>query len=226
MEIELHHRPGSAAARLVFKQGETIVSEGGAMISMSSDFDVVTSTRKRSGGSIKAGLKRMLSGESFFLNHFTAKRDGVELWLAPPLMGDLEVLSSREGRKLTVQGGSFVACTEQVEINLGWQGLKSIFSGEGLFWVEATGSGPLLVNSFGCIYPVDVQGSYVVDSGHIVAFEDTLSFTVTKAGKSWLSSFLGGEGFVCKFEGSGRLWCQSHHPPNFGSLLGPKLKAR
>ena len=73
---------------------------------------------------------------------------------------------------------------------------------------------------------MDVDGEYIVDTGHIVAFEDTLQFRIVKAGRSLIGSFLGGEGLVCKFKGQGKLYCQSHNPPNFGKLIGPKLKAR
>ena len=73
---------------------------------------------------------------------------------------------------------------------------------------------------------MDVDGEYIVDSGHIVAFEESLDFTITKAGSSWLHSILGGEGLVCKFRGRGRVWMQSHNPSSFGKHLGPKLKPR
>jgi uncharacterized protein (AIM24 family) len=53
-----------------------------------------------------------------------------------------------------------------------------------------------------------------------------LNFTLTKAGKSWISSMLGGEGLVCKFHGQGIVWCQSHNAPGFGHTIGPKLRAR
>ena len=82
------------------------------------------------------------------------------------------------------------------------------------------------VNSFGSIYPIEVSGDYIVDTGHIVAFEDSLSFTVEKSSDSWLDSFLSGEGLVCKFSGRGVVYCQSHNPPSFWSNLGPGLKPR
>jgi uncharacterized protein (AIM24 family) len=59
-----------------------------------------------------------------------------------------------------------------------------------------------------------------------VDFEETLNFTISKAGKSYISSFLGGEGFVCKFKGKGTVWCQSHNAKSFGLAIGPKLKPR
>ena len=73
---------------------------------------------------------------------------------------------------------------------------------------------------------IEVDGDYIVDTGHIVAFDETLDFTITKAGKSWISSMLGGEGLVCKFKGKGTVWCQSHNETSFGQVVGPKLRAR
>ena len=112
------------------------------------------------------------------------------------------------------------------DVDMGWQGFKSILSGESVIWLNLKGSGDVILSSFGAIYPVEVDGEYIVDSGHIVAFEETLDFDITKAGKSWLHSFLGGEGLVCKFKGKGIVWCQSHNPASFGGALSSSLRAR
>mgnify|MGYP000317247529 CR=1 FL=1 len=78
----------------------------------------------------------------------------------------------------------------------------------------------------GAIYEIDVVDAYTVDTGHIVAYEDTLEFKVGKASKSLIGSLLGGEGFVAKFTGQGKLYCQTHNPPSFGAHLGALLKPR
>jgi uncharacterized protein (TIGR00266 family) len=101
-----------------------------------------------------------------------------------------------------------------------------MFSGESLFWLRMAGNGPLVLSGFGAIYTIDVDGEYIVDTGHILAFEESLNFAISKAGSSWVASFLGGEGLVCKFSGRGKIWCQSHHAPAFGGLVGPLLRAR
>ena len=225
MEVEIVHRPGNAAAKVRLAGGESCTAEGGAMIAMSGDMRIETSTHKKGKGGVLKAMKRMLGGESFFLNHFTAGAQGGDLWLATSLAGDMMTYDlNREN--LIVQGGSFVACEPGVEIDLGWQGMKTMFAGEGLFWIHLRGSGKVIVNSFGGIYPIQVAGEHIVDTGHIVAFNETLDFTLSKAGKSWVSSFLGGEGLVCKFAGQGTVWCQSHNPTSFGRALGPKLKPR
>lgn len=227
MDIQITNRPAATVARVRMQQGETLTAEVGAMIAMTAGFEVETTSRSRGGqGGIMKGLKRMFSGESFFLNHFTAKQDGQEIIVGPTLAGDV-VHHHLDGGTVVVQGSSWMASGPGIQIDTTWQGITSaVLSGEGIFWVKCTGTGDLLLNSFGSIYTIDVDGGYVVDTGHIVAFEDTLQFKLGKAGASLVGSFLGGEGFVCKFSGQGKLYCQSHNPPSFGRLLGPKLRPR
>ncbi len=225
MDVELIHRPGSTAAKIALRQGEICTTESGAMIAMSGNMDITTSTHKKGSGGLLKAAKRMLSGESLFLNHFEPRDGSGELWLGTALAGDMMVYDLRD-ETLIVQGSSFLACEHDVDVDMGWQGFKSVLSGERVFWVHLKGSGRVIVSSFGAIYPIAVDGEYIVDTGHIVAFNETLDFDITKAGKSWWHSFLGGEGLVCKFKGRGTVWCQSHNPGSFGSALTGGLKPR
>lgn len=225
MEVEIVHGPGNSAARVQLKPDEVVTAEGGAMISMSGDMDVKTTTHKKGKGGLLKAAKRLLAGESFFINHFTASSKGGEVLFASTLPGDM-LLRDLEDENLIVQGGSWVCSEPGIEIDLGWQGFKSLLSGEGMFWLHLNGTGRVVLNSFGAIYPIEVDGEHIVDTGHIVAFEETLDFSLSKAGKSWLSSFLGGEGIVCKFKGRGTVWCQSHNASSFGHAIGPRLKPR
>ena len=224
MQVEIVKGPGNAAARVKLTQNETLSAEGGSMIAMRGDFDMKTSTHQRSR-SIIGGLKRLIGGESFFLNHYTAQNPEGEVILSGTLPGDMVVVNlSNVG--IIAEGGTYVCSGGGVEMDLSWQGLKSIFSGENLFWLKMQGLGPVVLSSFGAIYQVQVDGEYSVDTGHILAFEETLNFSMSKAGKSWLSSYLGGEGLVCRFKGRGLLWCQSHDASAFGKLVGPLLRPR
>jgi uncharacterized protein (TIGR00266 family) len=225
MDVKIMHGPGNAAANINLKPGEHCTAEAGAMIAMSGDMGIETSTHKKGKGGVLKAMKRMLAGESFFLNHFTAGANGGHVWLAATLPGDM-MEYQLQGERLVVQSGSFVVCESAVSIDMGWQGFKSFLSGESIFWLNLSGNGTVVLSSFGAIYAVDVDGEYIVDTGHIVAFNETLNFTISKAGKSWLSSILGGEGFVCRFKGRGKVWCQSHNALGFGKTIGPMLRAR
>ncbi len=225
MQVELLHRPGNTAAKVTLQPGETCTAESGAMIAMSGHMNITTTTHKKKSGGLLKAAKRMIAGESLFLNHFDPQGQAGEIFFGTDLAGDMMTMEL-ENESLIVQSGSFLACEESIDIDLGWQGFKSLLSGESVFWLNLKGKGTIVLSSFGAIYPVEVDGEYIVDSGHIVAFNETLDFSITKAGKSWLHSFLAGEGLVCKFRGKGTVWCQSHNPSSFGWSLSPSLRVR
>ena len=82
------------------------------------------------------------------------------------------------------------------------------------------GQGELWLSSYGAIHAVDVQGTYTVDTSHIVAFEESLDFTVRKLG-GLKSLFFSSEGLVCEFRGTGRLWFQTRNVGSLASFLHP-----
>lgn len=225
MEIELLNQPDSAIARVVLDKNQEFVAEAGCMIAMSGYINASTTLRQGKGGGIFGGLKRLVGGESLFLSVFRSPVAGGEIFLAPKFIGDILVYQMN-GQELVVQATSYLASESGVDIDLGFQGFKSLFSGESIFWLTISGYGSVLLNSFGGIYEVPVEGEYIVDTGHIVAFEKSLNFEITKPGSSWIGAFLGGEGLVCRFKGQGKVYCQTHNPGAFGSQVGSKLPPR
>lgn len=225
MNVELLQQPDSTIAHITMEPQEEINAEAGAMVAMSGHVQASTTLRKGKGGGIMGGLKRVLAGESLFLSVFRSGHAPADLYLAPKLMGDI-LPYTLTSQGLVVQSTGYLASTPNVDIDLGFQGLKSFFSGESIFWLNISGDGLVLLSAFGGIYEIDVDGEYVVDTGHVVAFEKNLSFSITKAGSSWLGSFLGGEGLVLRFTGRGKVYCQTHNPGSFGHLVGSKLPPR
>ena len=225
MNVKLLHQPDSTIARVSLGAGEELVAEAGCMIAMSGYINASTTLRKGKGGGILGGLKRMVAGESLFLSVFSSPKAGGEVFLGPKLIGDI-LLYQMTGTGLIVQASSYLASESDVDIDLGFQGFRSLFSGESIFWLDISGKGSLLLSSFGAIYEITVNGEYIVDTGHIVAFEKSLTFDIKKAGASWVGAFLGGEGLVCRFKGQGRIFCQTHNPGAFGRAVGSQLPSR
>lgn len=225
MNVKLLHQPDSTIAHVTLGAGEELVAEAGCMIAMSGYINASTTLRKGKGGGILGGLKRMVAGESLFLSVFHSPKAGGELFLGPKLIGDI-LLYQMTATGLVVQAGSYLASEPNVDIDLGFQGFRSLFSGESIFWLDISGKGSLLLSSFGAIYEIPVNGEYIVDTGHIVAFEKSLTFDINKAGASWVGAFLGGEGLVCRFKGQGRIFCQTHNPGAFGRAVGSQLPSR
>lgn len=229
MNVEIMHRPANTATKITLAPHEECTTEGGAMIAMSGDMGVSTSVNRKEGGfgrKILTGVSRQIAREGFFLNTFTAGPQGGDLYLGTYLPGDMTVVELTGDTPLKVQSGSFVAHEQGVSTGISWEGLKSMVAGEGLVWLDIRGTGKVIINAFGMIYPVSVDGEYVVDTGNIAAYEDTLKFSISKAGGSWVSSFLGGEGFAARFSGRGTVWCQTHADIAFGSGLTPHLRPR
>jgi len=222
MEIEILQQPDCAIARVILNAHEEIITEAGAMVAMSDYINASTTLRQGKGGGILGGLKRMIAGESLFLSVFRSPFAESEIFLAPKLLGDM-VVYPVTNTGIVVQASSYLASSSGVNIDLGYQGFKSMFSGESIFWLDITGKGDLILSSFGAIYEILVNGEYIVDTGHIVAFEKSLNFKITKANASWLGAFLGGEGLVCCFQGQGKLFCQTHNAVDFGKLVGSQL---
>ena len=225
MQIRVEYRPSFALAIVDLAASESVVAEAGAMVSMSSNISIQTSSKAASSGGVLKALKRTaFGGESFFMNTYTAQDSGGEVTLAPTLPGD--VLSiPMEGQGLVIQGSSYMASSPGINIDTKWGGFKTLFGGEGLFMLKASGAGDIVVNSFGAIHGLNINGPYIVDTGHIVAFDDTLSFEVKRVG-SWKATFFSGEGLVTIFNGTGRLWIQTRNPSAFGKLVGGKLPPR
>jgi uncharacterized protein (TIGR00266 family) len=197
------------------------------MVGMSRDVQVQTNARHKAGGGLLGGLKRaMLGGESFFQNLFTATRSGATVNLAPQLCGSM-VVHQLDGRhELFIQGSSYVAAPDSVTIDTQFQGFKGFFSGESLFFLKASGSGPVLLNAFGAIEERELDGKLILDTGHLVAFTSGIAYAVQKASAGWIDSFLSGEGLVLALEGRGKIWIQSRNPNEYGSAVGRLLPAR
>lgn len=213
--------------------GEPFVSEAGALFKMSGNTRLDTSTRQRKrGGGILAAAKRVLASTSFFLTEYGSK-DGntVTFSLAPLMPGDCAQIDLDGSCRWYCTGGSWLGCGGGVAIDTEFAGFKKgLVGGEGMFYVICSGVGPALVSAFGKIHKIEVDGEYNVDSGHVVAYQDSLKVDVgvaTGAGfGGFVSSSLVGEGFVMKFQGRGTVYTQSHSPGRLGSTVGPKLPER
>jgi uncharacterized protein (TIGR00266 family) len=222
MRTEIKFSPAFAAATVHLSGGETIQAESGAMLAMSG-VEISTSIR---GGLIK-GLRRAIVGdESFFMNTFTAGPAGGQVTFAPDLPGDI-VEWQLSGPPVLVQSGSFLACSSTVDVDTKWGGARTFFAGEGLFMLKCTGSGHLLVSSFGAIETVDLgHGQTItVDTGHLVGWTDDLKYSVRKVG-NWKSTVLSGEGLVCDLTGPGRVYLQSRSQRAFLDWLIPQLPVK
>jgi uncharacterized protein (TIGR00266 family) len=211
-EHRMDCRPDFSLLSVRLGAGATIKVEASAMAGM--DTHVRMKTRFR------GGFKRFLTGESLFINEFTAEGAPGEILIAPGSPGDLEHVYL-DGDTVYLQNSGYVASSLGLNLETKWQGLvKGFFSGEGLFLIRCSGKGDLWFNTFGAMVAIDVDGEYVVDTGHVVAFTEGLEYRVSRLA-GYKSLFFSGEGFVCRFSGRGRIWVQTRQVPHFAWWLFP-----
>jgi uncharacterized protein (TIGR00266 family) len=123
-----------------------------------------------------------------------------------------------------VASGSFLASSAGVDVDSSWGGAKTFFSSEGLFMLKVSGQGDAIISSYGAIHAIDLQAgqSYTVDTGHLVAWTESVGYDVRKVG-GWKSTLFSGEGLVCDLTGPGRIYLQTRSQEDFLGWLIPKL---
>lgn len=227
MQIGIQYNPAHSLATVHLDAGESIRAEASAMVSMTRGIDVQTNAGHSAGGGFLGGLRRaVVGGESFFQNLYTARGNGESVTLAPRLCGSMVVHELDPSVDLLIQGSSYVASPDSVHIDTKFQGFKAFLSGESLFFLKASGRGPVLLNAFGAIETRELDGESILDTGHLVAFTSGIEYTIGKASQGWIASYLSGEGLVLRLRGRGRLWIQSRNPSEFGRTVGGMLPAR
>ena len=223
MQVEILYRPSYSVARVSLGRNEEIHAESGAMVGMSPHIGMETGAK---GGLLKSIARSMFGGESFFLNTYTGVEDGDRILLAPPLPGDIAVVEM-QGGSLMVQSGSYLASSEGIQVDTKWSGAETFFGSEGLIMLRVSGTGTLIISSYGAIHPMELKAGekYVVDTGHLVSFEEQIGYDVKKVA-GWKSTLFSGEGLVAELTGPGEVNLQSRSQDSFLSWLIPLLPER
>jgi uncharacterized protein (TIGR00266 family) len=222
-QIDIGYRPAHSLARVALQPGESIIAESGAMVGMSTNVQMQTQAQ----GGLLGGLKRMFGGESFFRNTFTAQGGPGEVLFAQALCGDMAILPMTP-HGFFIQNSAYIASTPDVQVETQTGGFKGFFSGAGVVILKAASQQPgqVLVGAFGGIQELHCDNNMVIDTGHLVAWDATLQYSIGKSAGGWIASWLSGEGLVCHFQGQGRIWIQSRNASEYGQTIGAMLPAR
>ncbi|MEQ1922834.1 MAG: TIGR00266 family protein [Pyrinomonadaceae bacterium] len=216
---EIKHQGAFALAMVNLQPEQTIAAEAGAMVSMSGNVELYSEMK----GGVFGALKRAVGGESAFVSTFTAKGGPGEVTFAPGAPGDVAGIEM-QNQTFMVQSSSYLAGDTSLVVDTKFGGAKSFFGGEGLFLLQISGAGLLLVSSFGAIHRRVLRPGeqYVVDTGHLVAWEGHMQYNIRKAAKAgYLRSFLSGEGMVAEFTGPGEILIQTRNLAAFAGMLKP-----
>ncbi len=219
MQSSIEGAPCFAHIHVDLDPGETVIAESDAMSSMSATLGMAA---KLNGNIFSALIKRFLGGESLFVNHFTNRTGEVQrVTLVQATPGNI-VEANLEGNSLCLQPGAYVASTPGIHLGVRWAGFASWFGGEGLFKQVVSGRGTLWYGAYGGLLEREVDGEFIVDSSHLVAYEPQLKLKVQLAGGIF-SSFFGGEGFVTRIVGKGRIIIQTRSLSGLAGWINPRL---
>jgi uncharacterized protein (TIGR00266 family) len=220
---QIKHQPVFAMLEVQLAPNEVLVAEAGAMVARAPHvgMDVKLNAPAHAGflGKLKAFvialLRKLLAGETFFVNHFASPHGGW-VWLAPALSGAIRHIVL-QGNTMLFSAGSFLAFAGDISMRPRFGGCRSLLAKEGAFFLETSGVGELWVTSYGAIEEIYCNGSYVVDTGHIVGFDASLNYTIKAPGGGLVGMMGSGEGLVCEFQGQGRILIQTR---NLSALVG------
>jgi uncharacterized protein (TIGR00266 family) len=223
MKIALYGEPSFSHVTVDLEPGEEITAESGAMQSMSAELDLKAVTN---GSFFSALAKRLLGGESFFVNRFTNNSDKTRhLTIAQDVPGQIVALELEDGQEVTLQRGAYLAHVGQVELKASWAGFVSWIAGEGLVHLKArsTGKGTLFFGAYGAILERSVVGELKVDDGHLVAYDPNLKLKLAMSG-GLFSTLFGGEGLVTRVVGEGVVYIQTRSVKGLAAWLNPKFR--
>lgn len=220
VKYDVRYKPSFATVFVTLNPGDSITTEAGAMASMSAQLSMKTSF---SGGLIPALLKKFFGGESLLVNTYTnLTQRPLELVLTQACVGDIVAIDLR-GQQICFQPGAYIAHTPGVEMGVQWAGISSWLAGEGLFKLKLQGQGTVFFGGYGGLSKRRVSGEFVVDSGHLVAYEPGITMRVGLAG-GVLGSVTSGEGLVNRLSGNGEIYLQSRSIDGLVRFIRPKLR--
>jgi uncharacterized protein (TIGR00266 family) len=229
MKHEIEYKPSYSMLVVSLEKGETITGEAGAMTYM--DTTIEPHTRKREKSLLGSLGMSIIGRQSFWVNDYTAVAGPGEVGLVSAPVGDIETLEVKPNQGYIIQKSAYIASTQNVDLDIKWEGFTKGLFGQGLFMIKATGNGMLFINTFGAVDKHTLRSgqTMIADNFHLVAFSDTCNYKVTKFG-GLKETLLGGEGLVTQITGPGDVYIQTKNLKEFvdwlWTLIEPRIQSR
>jgi uncharacterized protein (TIGR00266 family) len=191
--------------------GEAVRAEAGAMMFMTDGIQIQTGT----GGGVFSGLKRMITGESFFITSFlNTGLDKAQVGFGAPYPGKVIPIDlGKVGGEFLCQKDGFLCAARGIEIGVAFTRKigAGLFGGEGFILQRLEGNGMAFVHAGGTIVERNLKAgeSLRVDTGCLVAFAPSVTYDIQFIG-GFRNALFGGEGlFLARLTGPGQVYLQS-----------------
>lgn len=203
--------------------GQTLCTEKGAMSWMSPNMKMETNT----GGGLKKIFGRMFSGESIFMNEYTAIGGNGMIAFASSFPGSIIPYQVTPGNGIIVQKRGFLAMEKGLDLSVYLQKKlgSGFFGGEGFIMQRISGSGMVFIEIDGYCkeYELAAGESIIVDTGYVAAMSETCSMDIESV-KGVKNIFFGGEGlFNTRITGPGKVYLQSMPVINTAMAISPYI---
>lgn len=208
------------ALEVTLSKGESMVSQNGGMAYQTEGLTMSTNAK----GGLGSSIGRMFSGESIFLNTYTADRDGAMVAFGITVPGNIipvDLATTPAG--LTMQKGAYLCSQPTVTTKVAFTKKFSagLFGGEGFILQQATGSGMVFLEVDGDPVVKELAEGEVlkVDTGNVCAFDSRVKYEIETV-KGIKNIFLGGEGlFLTKLTGPGKVILQTQNIADFAGRI-------
>ena len=205
-------------------QGETMICEKGAMSWRSANMQMETKT---GGGGLGKLFGRAMSGESIFLNRYTAQNGPGFIAFASCFPGSIRAYQIGPGAEIVAQKSAFLASTEEVGLSVFFQKKfgAGLFGGEGFIMQRLSGNGMAFLEFDGYVkeYTLAPGQQIVLDTGYLAAMDASCTVDIQGVG-GIKNALFGGEGFFnTVVTGPGRVWVQSMPISQMATELIPYL---
>ncbi|MDT2674733.1 TIGR00266 family protein [Enterococcus dongliensis] len=228
MKYELSDSTFAPIAKIYLKQEEKLRIEPGAMVYQVGEIELEghmnSNGKKGLGGALSALGRSVTSGESFFISTATAHTDNAMIAIAPAVPGKIFSLDIA-AENWCLNTGAFLASEEQVNFQMKRQKLSGALLGGtgGLFIMETSGNGQILVSAFGDIEKIELDGSQpvTIDNQHVIAWSSSLDYQIKVASGTF--GFKTGEGVVNEFHGRGTVYIQTRNIESLADHIIPFL---
>ncbi len=203
--------------------GETLCTERGAMSWMSPNMKMESNV----GGGLKKAFGRLFSGESIFLNEYTAMNGPGMIAFASSMPGSIIPHRVTPDESIVVQKRGFLAMEKGLDISVFFQKKlgRALFGGEGFIMQRISGDGMVFLEIDGHCkeYKLAAGESIVTDTGYLAAMSDTCTLDIQTV-QGAKNIFFGGEGlFNTRITGPGKVWLQSMPIAQIAQTLRPHL---
>lgn len=212
------------AVTIILDPNEGMRAEPGAMLWMEDGIEMATST----GGGLMSGLKRKLSGESFFISNFTNQaNDRREVTYGGPHPGRIVPLDLSSG-EILCQRDAYLCSAHGIEITLAFTKRlgAGLLGGEGFFLQRLKGDGWAFMHAGGHVIErtLGPGESLRVDTGCLAAFEASVDYDIRMV-KGIKSMLFGGEGmFLAHLTGPGKVWLQTMPFSRLARRIGSAMR--